>query len=231
MLLLIGFVLLVIGSSLAQIVRLTFRTSTLDDPELANAIEEAFLESGISPITALVWNTRRRVANVAVVGFIPGNQVLLISDIVLEHFPKDELVAVVRHEIGHLRKYHPLKRLLLAGAPLVLLLIDLSSRIGLHQLLADSPVPLAEFAIVIGYVVYIEWLSVSVFTRMELEADRFATLDREGQPRISRINSLRESLRRFAAICPSELTRKGGPHPSLAERIIRLDGQSADALP
>lgn len=228
-LLLVGLVLFLIGVALAQIVRVAFKTSPLDDPELAAAISDAFCEAGVAPVKPLVWNTRKRIANVTVIGFVPGNQVLLISDIVLEYFPKDELLAIVRHEIGHVRQYHPLKRLLFAGAPLVVLMIDLFSGIGLHRLLAESPIPLAEFAIVLGYVIYIEWLSVSVFTRMELEADRIAVQDRKGQPMVERINSLRNGLRRFAVICPSELTRKGGPHPSLAERIIQLDGQSAEA--
>ena len=218
-----------VGAALAQIARLTFNTSSLDDPELVTAIEEAFCEAGLAPVEPLIWNSRRRVANAAVVGFIPGNQILLISATMLELFPKHELIAVIRHEIGHIRRHHPLKRLLLAGAPLVLLMVDLFSQIGLHHMLSESPVPLAEFAILIGYIIYIEWLSVSVFTRMELEADQFAVRDRDGRPDNERINSLRSSLRRFAAIRPSELTRKGGPHPSLLDRITQLYGQSADA--
>jgi len=223
-----GLVLVVVGLMLAQIVRLAFKTTPLNDSRLDAEIKQAFLEAGLSPIKPRVWNTRGRVANVALVGFLPGNQLLMISDVVLEHFPRHELIAVVRHEIGHLKKNHPFKRLLLAAVPLLLLIVDLFSQVGLHRLLADSSIPLAEFAIVIGYVVYIEWLSISVFTRMEFEADRFAICDNEGRPDSQRIKELRESLRRFAAICPSELTRKGGPHPSLAERLIRLDGHSAE---
>jgi len=36
-------------------------------------------------------------------------------------------------------------------------------------------------------------------------------------------------LRRFAAIYPAELTRKGGPHPSLFDRITRLERQDLDS--
>ncbi len=221
--LLIGLVLCVAGFMLTQIVRLAFRLDPLTDANLAAEISDAFHEAGIAPIEPRVWKARGRVANVAIVGFLPGNQLLLITDAVLERFPRHELIAVISHEIGHLKKKHPLKRVLLASAPLLFLFVDLFSQVGLHRMLADSSIPLAEFAIVIGYVVYIDWLSTSVFSRMEFEADRFAACNATDQPNSQRINDMQAALRRFAKICPAELTKKGGPHPSLAERLIRLD--------
>ena len=44
-----------------------------------------------------------------------------------------------------------------------------------------------------------------------------------------RVQSMCGGLRRFAAIYPAELTRKGGPHPSLFDRITRLERQDLDS--
>ena len=76
---------------------------------------------------------------------------------------------------------------------------------------------------------FVQWLTSSQFPKMEFEADLFSIQNPQGQSMTPRVQSMCGGLRRFAAIYPAELTRKGGPHPSLFDRITRLERQDLDS--
>ena len=226
----IAVLLLVSSVSLfPQIVSAVLRFRPLADLELKSRIDAAFLEAGLSPGRVLVWKPKRKIANAAIIGWFPGNQNLILTDVMIELFPHDELMAIVRHEIGHIKQKHPLKRLGLAFLPLAFLILDFVCHWGLYHSLAACAVPGAEFLILIGYVTYLQWLTSSQFPKMEFEADLFSIQNPQGQSMTPRVQSMCGGLRRFAAIYPAELTRKGGPHPSLFDRITRLERQDLDS--
>lgn len=226
---LVGILLVLAGVLIMpRILAFVLRAGPIRDSRLAQEIEKAFLESGLPPCRVAVWNTNGKFANAAVVGPVPGYQTLIVTDVMIEHFPTDQLIAIIRHEIGHIKGRHHLKRLGWAFLPLVALIIDYASQAGLYSCLANCRVPAAEYVILVGYVFYVQWLSSSLFRRMEFEADQFAILGKDGSASPDRSQSMRESLRRFAAIYPSQLTRTGGPHPSLFDRIIRLKDTCRD---
>lgn len=61
-----------------------------------------------------IWHTRHNVANAMVTGILPWPRYLIFSDALLAELSPDELVAVLGHEIGHVRRCHmPLYLLIL----------------------------------------------------------------------------------------------------------------------
>lgn len=59
----------------------------------------------------LLWHTGMRQANAAVVGFWPRLRYVLLSDRLLALLTRGELLAVLRHELSHLKRGHLLLRL------------------------------------------------------------------------------------------------------------------------
>ena len=54
----------------------------------------------------LVWQTNGTMANAAVVGMSRWLRYLLLTDVLLCHLTDAQITAVVRHELGHLRRWH-----------------------------------------------------------------------------------------------------------------------------
>lgn len=54
----------------------------------------------------LVWQTNGTMANAAVVGMSRWLRYLLLTDVLLCHLTDAQIAAVVRHELGHLRRWH-----------------------------------------------------------------------------------------------------------------------------
>ncbi len=55
-----------------------------------------------------VWHTRHNVANAMVTGILPWPRYIILSDALIEGLSPEELVAVLGHEIGHVRRCHML---------------------------------------------------------------------------------------------------------------------------
>jgi len=68
-----------------------------------------------------VWHTRHNLANAMVTGILPWPRYIIFSDALLAELSPDELVAVLGHEIGHIRRCH---------MPLYLLILLLASLSG-----------------------------------------------------------------------------------------------------
>ncbi len=56
-----------------------------------------------------------RVLTAGVMGFIPGLRYILLTPAIIESMTKEELEAVMAHEIGHVKKYHLLLYVFLVG--------------------------------------------------------------------------------------------------------------------
>jgi Zn-dependent protease with chaperone function len=65
----------------------------------------------------LLWHTGMRQANAAVVGLVPRLRYVLISDRLLALLTRGELLAVLRHELSHLKRGHLLLRLAVLVLP------------------------------------------------------------------------------------------------------------------
>ena len=205
---------------------------------LRERLETAVADQQIGVAHIRVWNTRHRVANAAIVGLVPGRRVLLISDAMLAAFSTDELLAVIRHEAGHVRLHHGPIRMALVLVPLVLLCSDLQLGAGLHHGLEawlsarglSSSMAVGIFSIV--YLAYLGYVFRTVFPRMEYAADAWAA-DGRGQHDIrldpshdTPANHLESALTKFGIVYPEQLHRPHGTHPPLGRRIERLQRAS-----
>ena len=170
-------------------------------------------------------------ANAAVTGLLPGTRVILLSDLLLRQFEPEEVEAIVRHEAGHVRLKHlPLKMMFIV-VPMLVLLIDRTSAIGvtsrLAEVLSNSGGALAgEHAahlIAIGFAFYLlvvlRWLS----HKMEFEADLFAATDLGNASSGHCVDQTRAALWRLAVLSPDQFKKRTLMHPSIKDRILFIE--------
>lgn len=190
--------------------------------ELVARVDRLFIAANCRPRKVRIWSTGRNVANAAVIGVFPRTEVLLLSDLMLEVFPEEQLDAIVLHEIGHLKQRHALKRILFISGPLLLLMLDQQMSFGLHAAIAGSGFLatitgfLHPYLLPVGYVVYLLLVSRFRFRNMEFEADQFAAEAAE-------VEQLAAALERFDAISPQRGRRASGFHPAIHDRIAALE--------
>lgn len=170
-----------------------------------------------------VWNTGSQWANALVIGFVPGCRVLLVSDGLLQRFPENELLAIVRHEAGHVRLGHLPLRLALIMTPL--------ASVAFLQWIAPSLLPIGLVAIT--YIAYLVWLVCWLSRKMEFEADLHASGywssdSRKRRPTVDNAADLIAALTRHARSQPSSARKKSLTHPPLIERIAFLESAIDD---
>lgn len=90
------------------IVRRAWKTVELGPGELRNTIAKVCTSHGVKAKGPFVWSTPGDGINAAVVGFIHPFRYLLISRSMLETFSERPLIAVVAHEVAHLKLRHML---------------------------------------------------------------------------------------------------------------------------
>lgn len=178
-----------------------------------------------------IWDTGNQIINALVAGMLPRFRLLMMSDLLLASFPKNELKAVISHEAGHVRLNHLTTRigfLLLPAVAMVCIESDHNRTLQslLDQLLLQINLnldPGIVFGLTfIGYVCIITgWLS----RNMEFEADLYAVgafgNDREDSltEMPNAPQALSDALLRFAEQAPEQMAKRSLTHPSLMERI------------
>lgn len=81
-------------------------TQRLPDSPLRSRLEELCRQQGLRVKNILLWKTHSSIGNAAVMGLIPGVRYLLVTDLLLEAMPEEQVVAVFAHEIGHIAHRH-----------------------------------------------------------------------------------------------------------------------------
>ncbi|HEY2412539.1 MAG TPA: M48 family metalloprotease [Pirellulaceae bacterium] len=95
-------------------VRRLWRTTPLVLQPLRGQLDELCESRGTVLREILVWQTDGTMANAAVVGMSRYLRYLLLTDVLLSQLTADQIAAVVRHELAHLRRWHlPLRLALL----------------------------------------------------------------------------------------------------------------------
>jgi len=69
-------------------------------------LEELARHAGIGVREIWVWPTDGLVANAAVMGVLPGLRCVMLSDCLLECMPREQVRAVMAHELGHVVRRH-----------------------------------------------------------------------------------------------------------------------------
>ena len=225
-------------------------TRKFSDEKQLHQLKDTCLDSGVAVQKIRIWETGNRVANAAVAGFLPGFRVVLLTDVLIEHFSAEEVKAIVRHEAGHIKLQHLPLKVLFIMLPMAALMIDQTQSLGLHQGLESllgsnrifdiSVVNIAQGIVASLFVVYLfavlRWLN----HQLEYEADLFAALElKRKQPLCVEINdqglasvdvvastaneATRSALEKLAVIAPHQVHRSTFMHPSIMKRVRLLD--------
>lgn len=205
-----------------QMMLLVWSTKSIKDKPFETRCQKMFQLAGIRPRNIRVWKTGNSIVNAAAVGIVPGTEVIIVSDMLLDKFSEQEVDAILLHEIGHIRHHHSIKRIALVLIPLILLAIDQATGVGLHQWIADNALlsstfgSLTQFLPAVAFLAYLLVVSKTVFRNMEFEADRFAVETLSGT---SDARAVESALEKMAVIYPRQIDRRSGLHPSIRQRL------------
>jgi STE24 endopeptidase len=161
---------------------------------------------------------------------------IVLFDTLLDQMSHDEILAVLAHEVGHWKKRHVLKGLILSEA-LALFGLFLAYRIvswdGLPRLTGLSDASFYARTLIVGFVGSLVAFPLTplfnyVSRRHEGEADRFAS-DLTGQPEAFASALVKLSSENLSNLHPHPLYAKFYySHPPVVERIRSLRAEAAD---
>jgi hypothetical protein len=226
-----GALFLILAAGLPLLLLTICSHGNFKDSILENQIKTIFIQNRINLRKIRIWRTGNQVANAAVVGIIPRFRMLLLSDKLLNLFPQNELLAIVKHEAGHVMLWHTFTRLGFLSLP-ILAIAQQQTQLaempfphleGGLQELADTAIPFFPCGIYLAFLlITLPWLS----HQMEHEADIFACQSKglrksEGDAESSA--DLKCALLRLAALAPGNYERQSLFHPSLERRIELIE--------
>jgi len=205
--------------------------TNFNDQVLESQIKSIFIQNRISLRRLRIWRTGNQVANAAVVGLIPRYRMLLLSDKLLNLFPRNEVLAIARHEAGHVMLWHTFTRLCFITLPVLAIAQTQSQWTGLPTPVFDGPPmqwpSVASTLLPIG--IYLAFLLISlpwISHQMEHEADIFACQTQgsnRAEPDSDYTNDLRNALLRLAAFGRGYYEKQTLLHPSLKQRIELIE--------
>lgn len=181
------------------------------------------LEVEISEIYVL-QRKKIKVANAFQVGIRPKYFSVFVSDYLLENFTKEEVNAVIAHELAHARERHLLKILVLL-VPYILFLVNLYA----YSIVIRDWTPghfwmeVATLMIIVLIIIaFPSYLISAIHRRFELKADSLAVYALgDSKPVVSALGKLAE-LNLF----PKKLSRIAESlayHPSIETRIRKIN--------
>jgi Zn-dependent protease with chaperone function len=83
------------------LIRAILGTRPLPRGEIRERVEALSVRWGFRYRDILVWNTGKKVLNAAIVGLTPRTRYVLLTDLLLDRLPPDEIEAVFCHEAAH----------------------------------------------------------------------------------------------------------------------------------
>ncbi len=159
---------------------------------------------------------------------------IVLFDTLIEQMTQDEILAVLAHEVGHWKKRHVLKRIMLtemAAFAGLFTAYHLLQWDDLPGIIGSGPLSLYAKVIIIGFLGSLAMFPLTPFfsflsRKDEYEADRFASV-LTGNP-VALANALiKLSRENLSNLHPHPLYAKFYySHPPVVERIRELRGQS-----
>lgn len=209
------------------IVPLFNKQTPLEEGDLRNAIQDFSKKVGfrLKNIYVIDGSKRSAKANAYFAGFGSKKRIVLY-DTLIEQLNNEELVAVLAHEIGHYKKKHVLKNMLISLLEMGLMLFVLSVFIKnplLSQALGVTTpsfhVGVITFGILYGFFSTILGIAMNVYSRFnEYEADKFAVLNYNAEALISGLKKL--TVKNLSNLNPHPwYVFVNYSHPPLLERI------------
>lgn len=195
-----------------------------NDPELNQVLQRFCKEQQLRIRGIKIWNTENQILNAMVAGLVPYVRTIILTDGLINRFPRNEMIAILRHEAGHIRLWHLPIRMGFIALPLILFAAAESSGISITEKLNLTLVgyniipheawmaPTAVYGIYL--LITLSWLS----RKMEYEADQFASIGSPG----ANPNDMLDALIRFGCYYPDQLDKRSLLHPSLRQRMVRI---------
>lgn len=215
-------------------VRKMWRTKPLVGQPLRQMLDDLCLTRGCSVREILVWHTNGTMANAAVVGMSRWLRYLLLTDVLLGHLTDAQVNAVVRHELGHLRRWHLPLRLALLLLPVAWWLAikqafpttetHLNAALGAIGFVINNP---AALVLPLGLLVYTA-VAVGWYSRLlEHDADLDACLNTRGQFDLTLATDFSSAL---IALCGDSHESRIGQwlHPAASSRVELLYAMAAE---
>jgi STE24 endopeptidase len=202
---------------------------TAKDPEIIQMVKELSDKAGIKIDQVLIMDASRRTtsANAYFTG-LGNTKRIVLYDTLLKDYPRDEVRAVIAHEMAHWKHKHVLKGLLWGTAANILLWWLL---FGLLQktLIRTSTYPPYTWALVLLFLLLVSFIGNPVENymsrRMEIEADKTAvamTSDKQAAVRLQ-IDLAAKNL--ADVFPPSFIEWFSYSHPSALKRIYYVDDE------
>ncbi len=212
------------------IVPLFNKQTPLEEGELRTAIEEFSERTGfiLKNIYVIDGSKRSTKANAYFTG-LGSKKRIVLYDTLIKDLDKEEIIAVLAHEIGHYKKKHTLSSTLLGiiqtGLTLFLFsqFLDnpgLSSALGVEE--PNFHISLIAFGILYTPISILLGLIMNIFSRKnEYEADRFAAKHFRAEPLISGLKKLTSN--NLSNLTPHPLyVFFHYSHPPLLQRVRAL---------
>ncbi len=194
------------------IVPLFNKQKPLEEGELRNAIEKFAEKAGfrLKNIYVIDGSKRSKKANAYFSGLGAKKRIVLYDTLINDH-STDELVGILAHEIGHYKKKHTLKSIILStintGIMLYILSIFIDNPVLSAALGVENPsfhIGILAFGLLYSPISTILGIAGNVLSRhYEYEADRFAAEKFDPKP-------LQEALKKLSVNHLSNLR----PHPA-----------------
>ncbi len=222
--------LVVILSSLAPVLILPLfhKIEPLQDPELTGAVKDFAEQAGLKVVGVFRWglDEKTTTTNAALAGMGRTRRIIL-GDTMLKGYSREEILAVLAHEVGHYKNWD-IWRLMLAGAAVAiagffiasLVLSALAARFSIQGIGDIAGFPLFVFSLFIFSLISLP-LSNTYSRRREFAADAAAVqMTGTAEPLVSALEKL----------ATQNLADKHPPlwieaflhsHPSIGRRIAR----------
>lgn len=213
------------------IVPLFNKQTPLEAGPLREKIETFASRTGFRLKNIYVINGSKRStkANAYFSGFGPKKRIVLF-DTLMKEFPDEEIVAVLAHEVGHYRKKHVLRGLLLSfiltGLMLFLFSVIVDNPMLSDAMGADTPsfhLGLIVFGILYSPLSLLIGLATNFFSRRnEFEADRFVSENYDSKALADALKKL--SVRNLSNMMPHPAyVFFHYSHPPLLARLAKLE--------
>ena len=215
---------------------LVWKTSPLGETEIGSRLHEFCSDCRLKVAQIRQWDTGGAIINALVAGVLPYFRIILISDGLISQFNESQIRAILRHEAGHIRRWHLASRMVFIALPIVLIT-------ACHWVSGAVPFSIKSFAathevsellvtsgLIVFYATYLLVVLVWLSWQMEYDADLYAITEREEVPGTGGVvtvcpratDATIDALNRFAELMPSQVDRKTFWHPTLRKRLIRL---------
>ncbi|MEO0649696.1 MAG: M48 family metalloprotease [Planctomycetota bacterium] len=207
-----GAILLAFASALPWILSKVWDTKPLDAGPMRDFLVDLARRVDFRFRDVLLWRTGGSLSNAAVVGFTPGQRVVLLSDALLRDLDWRQLAAVFGHEMGHSVRRHAL----LFTTWTLLLFLTFDSAVHAFEPASETVLNLLLVAVAALWYFGFGYLS----RRAELDADLFALdVTRDAADLVEALERVGGGRRRWS---------RGWRHFSVAQRILFLRAVASD---